>query len=405
MKAADIPVKIPLPFATNANPSNTRQIPETTTDPNAASYNLGFPPPTFAPIGAGGVPPDGKDFNGLNNQQTAWLRWAQAGAPVQYDSAFATDPAVNGYPKGAILSGAILGQFWLNLVDDNATNPDTGGANWQSFYFPSENGQCQLNYGSPTVITLIPVDGNLVRINGPSWPIPAGGVTAANTNVYVDGVAGQNLAASTTYYVGVGIVAGVMTLGFFSKASYSHLPDTTAGNVGVEVISSGGAPVSGWSLVGMAQTSASSVFQEDQRTQGVISWFNKRPIQLVSGVVNAVLGTSNAEISTNFQVKSLVWGNTPNQIVPPSATSGGGLSLGAAGTAVFLQGYRDGSPVGNQLVLSFPGTGANVQVSADSSSNDSMTEGWHVWTLYGSTTIGSPSTVVNHGYTRVQVWG
>jgi hypothetical protein len=77
------------------------------------------------------VPPFGQDMNGILNQISAWAQWDKAGGPVGYDATFST--AVGGYPAGAIISAAILGNFWFNTVDNNTTNPDTGGANWIGF--------------------------------------------------------------------------------------------------------------------------------------------------------------------------------------------------------------------------------------------------------------------------------
>lgn len=131
MKASAIPTKFPVPFAASATGSFIRSIPQTSTDPCAASLNLGFPPNTFQPLAAGGCPPDGRDFNGILNQATAWNQWLNAAGPIAYDPTFST--AINGYPKGTVLTSATFGQFWISTVDDNTSDPDTGGANWIGF--------------------------------------------------------------------------------------------------------------------------------------------------------------------------------------------------------------------------------------------------------------------------------
>jgi hypothetical protein len=132
MLAFQIPTKFSIPFASSASGGNIRTIPVTTADPTAASLTLGFPPDCFLPITAGGVPPNGADFNGIINQMTAWNQWQGAGSPAPaYDSVFSS--AIGGYPAGAVLSNAsIIGYFWISLVDSNTTDPDTGGAGWQS---------------------------------------------------------------------------------------------------------------------------------------------------------------------------------------------------------------------------------------------------------------------------------
>lgn len=134
MLASSIPIKMPTPFGNAAVAPYIRPIPipsQIGIQGGAASFNDGFPPLCFTPIGAGGVPPWGADFNGLLNQMTAWLRWTHAGGTAAYDAAFST--AIGGYPLGAILvQAATPGKWWYSQVDNNASNPDAAGANWLS---------------------------------------------------------------------------------------------------------------------------------------------------------------------------------------------------------------------------------------------------------------------------------
>lgn len=134
MITASIPTKIVLPFASSAGAGFTRPIPvpsQVGIQAGAASFTDGFPPDTFLPIGAGGTPPWGADFNGLLNQMTAWLRWVQAGAPIAYDATF--QGGIGGYPAGALIASATtFGQYWLSSTDNNMSNPDAGGPGWVS---------------------------------------------------------------------------------------------------------------------------------------------------------------------------------------------------------------------------------------------------------------------------------
>lgn len=96
-----------------------------------ASLTDGFPPLTFTPAAGGGCPPFGQDFNGILKQITQWNQWTQAGAIVPYDSAYSA--SIGGYPESAILSQAATPYcFWISQVDNNASDPDTGGSNWSS---------------------------------------------------------------------------------------------------------------------------------------------------------------------------------------------------------------------------------------------------------------------------------
>lgn len=128
------PPKFNIPWGNSAGAAYIRSIPQGSQigiQNCAASLTDGFPPLTFVPQSAGGCPPFGADFNGILNQVSAWSRWLNAGAPVFYDGAFSS--AIGGYPKGTILSAATFGNFWLSTVDNNTSNPDTGGGNWSAF--------------------------------------------------------------------------------------------------------------------------------------------------------------------------------------------------------------------------------------------------------------------------------
>lgn len=131
---SNIPPKFQIPWGNGAVAPYIRSIPQPSQigiQNCAASLTDGFPPLTFVPLSSGGCPPFGQDFNGILKQITQWNRWAGAGEPLLYDSTFST--AIGGYPKGARLTvAASPGCVWLSLVDNNTSNPDTGGANWQN---------------------------------------------------------------------------------------------------------------------------------------------------------------------------------------------------------------------------------------------------------------------------------
>jgi len=136
MQSTNIPTKIPLPFAYAATGSYIATIPTASqigVTNGKASLHDGFPPLTFTPISAGGVPPFGADFNGILNEITAITQWQQAGGFFPYDSAFST--TVGGYPKGAVILSSSFNGFWLSSTENNTTNPDTGGAGWVATAF------------------------------------------------------------------------------------------------------------------------------------------------------------------------------------------------------------------------------------------------------------------------------
>jgi len=132
MQSSNAPAQLPVVFAVDAvSGTYIRTIPTTTSDPAAASLTLGFPPETFVALASGGVLPDGRDMNGLGNMLAGPVQWQQAGGFYVYNSTFSA--AIGGYPKGAVLAKATLNGLWLSTVENNTSDPDTGGAGWQSF--------------------------------------------------------------------------------------------------------------------------------------------------------------------------------------------------------------------------------------------------------------------------------
>lgn len=126
MQQSNAPSKLLLPFA-NAGSKNT--IPAASQigiTPGAASLTDGFPPLTRTPIAAGGVPPSGLDMNGILYAISAIARWANAGGGFNYDAAFAADANVNGYPKGARVLRTDGKGYWLNTIDGNTVDPESG---------------------------------------------------------------------------------------------------------------------------------------------------------------------------------------------------------------------------------------------------------------------------------------
>lgn len=133
MELSQAPVQITLPFA-NQDLSRTNPIPvpsQISITPGAASFTDGFPPLCATPVSSGGIPPSKADMDGILFMISALSRWYSADAGYQFSSTFATD--VGGYPIGARVLNAAGNGYWLNLTDNNITNPDTGSipTGWQ----------------------------------------------------------------------------------------------------------------------------------------------------------------------------------------------------------------------------------------------------------------------------------
>ncbi|MTD07270.1 hypothetical protein GKN89_11080 [Serratia sp. YC16] len=133
MKLTDKPRQIAVPFASGTADKNTipNNATQETKEKGKAAYDSGFPPLTMTAIAAGGIPPHGKDFNGLLNDITAAIRFSQAGGQYTFDSAFAQ--AIGGYAKGATVLSADGSKIWWNTVEANTTDPDgASAAGWKN---------------------------------------------------------------------------------------------------------------------------------------------------------------------------------------------------------------------------------------------------------------------------------
>lgn len=239
MKLADIPAKFTLPFANDATAGHIRTIPQAPTGtPGQASLQLGFPPENFIPVSAGGVPPFGQDFNGLHNQETAWNRWQGTGMFPPYDPTWQT--AVGGYPQGSIVQSLQrFGLFWLSLVDDNTTDPDTGGAGWYAWssiltqnvdiYVNPSTGSDTYNGSSPTV------SGN----NGPFATL-----TKALSVV--------GFFLPSTFGATINLAAGTYNGGStgFASSNFAHCNVTITGAGATSIITSSGTSASALSIQG-----------------------------------------------------------------------------------------------------------------------------------------------------------
>lgn len=217
MQSSNIPTKIPLPFA---NSGTKRAIPTASQvgiTPGAASLTDGFPPLTFTPLAAGGIPPAGADFNGILNTVTAIQQWQSAGGIFQYDSTFST--AIGGYPKGAVLLGTDFLTSFISTIENNTNDPNASTpVGWVA-----QSGGRLINvqtFGAGGTFAYTPTPGTksvLVEVQG------AGG-------------AGGGAQATVSGQVSVGGGGGG---GGYAKGRL------TSGFTGSVVVGVGGAPVSG----------------------------------------------------------------------------------------------------------------------------------------------------------------
>lgn len=221
MLNSDIPLKLPIPFASSAGGGYIRPIPEASqigiTD-GAASLTDGFVPLNATPIGAGGVPPSIQDMNGILYEISGWSRWQAAGGPVYFDAAFAAD--IGGYPKGACLQSTVTdGVFWISTANGNTTDPDGGSAaNWKrALPLPASGAETQAGSDATKFVT------------------PAGLATLRATGAeMISGLTAQKFLTPTSYAGGAAsaaeVIAGVLTNKYVTPASLAGFAQLLATN-------------------------------------------------------------------------------------------------------------------------------------------------------------------------------
>lgn len=126
--AAPQPPFIPEAFANDANPLNRNVIPANPLTAQRASFSLGFPPQTMQPVVAGGKPMLGPDMNGTLFMLSSHIFYQQSGQPYRWNADVAV--AIGGYAAGTLLGSTDTVTLWFNIVNNNSTDPDAGGAGW-----------------------------------------------------------------------------------------------------------------------------------------------------------------------------------------------------------------------------------------------------------------------------------
>lgn len=151
MNSSDIPSRITKAFGVNGLKNTIPVDSSTTTDNNGvATFEKGFPSITMQPLSAGGIPPSGKDVNGVLYSTTLQQQWQNAGMTYAFNQAFSD--AVGGYPKGAIVPSSVYTGQWLNLNEANGTPPESPtGAN--TGWVPVNNyGVTQITMTSSSIV-------------------------------------------------------------------------------------------------------------------------------------------------------------------------------------------------------------------------------------------------------------
>jgi hypothetical protein len=104
--------------------------------PEIASFDTGFPPATRTARTSGGIPPRGKDMNGVLRMATAHNAWVAAGNFYTFNQDVVD--VAGGYRLGAILiSATSKTRFYQSMVDGNTNDPDSVLTGWKAFSLSS----------------------------------------------------------------------------------------------------------------------------------------------------------------------------------------------------------------------------------------------------------------------------
>jgi hypothetical protein len=248
------------------------------------------------------------------------------------------------------------------------------------------HGECLLTRASATQIALSPKNGCNIISGGVQYQLPAAGVTAANTNVWVNNTANQNLAASTVYLVSYNGSLGVLK--FWALSTYGHNPDATAGNVGTEIIFNGATPLTAETLVGMIITNSSSQFPANGSSNGInlINWFN-RALQVAASPPTLSVSTGASgptELTTSARAPVLVWSGAEVTISCNGYSSGNGAGVT---TTTGVGTVAGGTYLGDQIVNTSGASGYSINASHQLSSP--FGEGQIIGTVFGGQNGGS----------------
>ncbi|CDL86948.1 hypothetical protein [Xenorhabdus cabanillasii] len=120
------PNLIPTPFAKNGQRDEIPADYKSDLPSQKATWNTGFPLVTMMPVAAGGLPPSGRDFNGILNQISDNIVHLSKGGKFKYSQEYAD--SIGGYPKGAILQSDDETKEFQSLADNNKINFNTESA-------------------------------------------------------------------------------------------------------------------------------------------------------------------------------------------------------------------------------------------------------------------------------------
>ncbi|MFP1844469.1 gp53-like domain-containing protein [Lonsdalea quercina] len=152
MNRADAPKKQPIPFAVNGQ--REELLSKTPAGDNSASYDVGFPAVTMILKAAGGLPPKGQDMNQIIYELSSIARWFSAGGMNAFDAEFST--GIGGYPMGSVILGNDGTTRYMNTLESNTSDPNSGGSGWfnlSSGYLKTANNLSEITQAGSSAVS------------------------------------------------------------------------------------------------------------------------------------------------------------------------------------------------------------------------------------------------------------
>jgi hypothetical protein len=266
------------------------------------------------------------------------------------------------------------GTFAHDAVSANVGNIATLGTDNLILVRPVTLGG-YLKYVSATSLSFLPFRGSQIIINGVVYQIPSAGIVGlANTGIYIDGVAGQNLTASTLYRVYVFNNAGTLTADFSVTA---HVTSSTSGNVGTEIKSGDDTRT----FIGLIYTTSSNQFMDSAQYRWVRSWVNRKRITFLNYGTGSTSSTSAVALVASNSV--LCFADDACDFC-----SNGYVVNSAVGT-VYVHNYLDGAQVDSAPSAgTVPAAGYYMPVSV-LNALQIASEGAHAFAAYGYVAAGT----------------
>lgn len=244
-------------------------------------------------------------------------------------------------------------------------------------------GQCRMSAVNATTLRLSPYNGNGVPVAGALQAVPSAGINVANTNITLNGVGGSDLASNANYLVALNQSNGLE----FWTLGTGHSPSSTAGNIGVEIITGHNDKT----LVGMIRTNASAQFQIANGFLFVLNWFNRRVRRSRTVFTGnpTTSSTSIVELDTSIRNNFICWSDDfPLFSVSGTATAGASSQLAVTGIGFDGTTPELESALYSGMHTSTEGSSTVGSISFSGIKNG-LTEGNHYATVLGAASFGS----------------